>query len=105
MLFVGDGWQELLLVQACLLASIGSQAEDIDTYVSVMNERVRNTSGASTTACTAIWKAGTLAYRCKTCQTSSNSAICKDCFQVQHANIITQIVCPAPSMPFKLVKM
>lgn len=71
-----------MLVQGCLLASIGRQDKDTDTYIILMQQREQTTDGLRAAACTAIWKAGTLAYRCRTCQSSGNSAICKDCFQV-----------------------
>ncbi|KAK9808772.1 hypothetical protein WJX72_003285 [[Myrmecia] bisecta] len=31
--------------------------------------------------CTAVWRAGAIAYRCKTCQTSQSSAVCLSCFK------------------------
>ncbi|GIL45679.1 hypothetical protein Vafri_2876, partial [Volvox africanus] len=31
--------------------------------------------------CTAIWPAGALAYRCRTCQLTSSSAVCVSCFK------------------------
>ncbi|DBA86385.1 TPA: hypothetical protein ACH3X2_005612 [Trebouxia sp. C0005] len=66
---------------ACLLASVGIRSEDVDTYVVVIKEREKQAGRVCTTACDAIWPAGTLAYRCRTCQSSGNSAICKECFQ------------------------
>lgn len=32
--------------------------------------------------CTAVWTAGTIAYRCKTCGLTASSAVCMSCFQV-----------------------
>ncbi|CAG9464054.1 unnamed protein product [Pedinophyceae sp. YPF-701] len=35
---------------------------------------------AGSTACSQVWTAGALAYRCRTCQRSTSSAICVGCF-------------------------
>ncbi|KAL0049205.1 hypothetical protein WJX82_008779 [Trebouxia sp. C0006] len=66
---------------ACLLASIGTRGNDVDAYVVAIKEQEVQAGGVRTTACDAIWPAGTLAYRCRSCQSSGNSAICKECFQ------------------------
>lgn len=37
---------------------------------------------APVSPCTTVWRSGVVAYRCKTCQKSPNSALCVSCFQV-----------------------
>ena len=70
-------------VQGCLLNSLGRSEGDVDTYVQQLQQREQQTAGNASTACTAIWKPGVLAYRCRTCQVNDNCAICQECFQVQ----------------------
>ncbi|MEW5302971.1 MAG: hypothetical protein WDW36_005706 [Sanguina aurantia] len=38
-------------------------------------------AGTGNGPCTAVWTAGTIAYRCRTCQTSASSAVCISCFK------------------------
>ena len=68
-----------------MLASVDGGATDLDGYVSLLSQREAAATGSHDAAsCAAIWKPGTLAYRCRTCQANANSAICKECFQASH---------------------
>ena len=94
---LSDGLRSKAHPQACLLASIGIQGQDVDAYVAAIKERELQAGGVCTTACDVIWPAGTLAYRCRTCQSSGNSAICKECFQACiHRTIWCCLLNPSP---------
>lgn len=49
-----------------------------DSYDSLLTDLEPKKGGGP---CTAVWTAGTIAYRCKTCQITSSSAVCVSCFK------------------------
>jgi hypothetical protein len=48
------------------------------TYVETLRRRESLKAGVP---CTAVWLAGAVAYRCRTCQTGEQSSICVTCFR------------------------
>lgn len=52
----------------------------MDDYLRAL-EHSAGSSHACGGPCTASWDKGSIAYRCMTCQTIVNGAICVDCFK------------------------
>jgi hypothetical protein len=57
-----------------LLCRAGGHA----TYSSLLASLQPRQGGAQ---CSSVWTAGTIAYRCRTCQTNPTSAVCVGCFR------------------------
>ena len=58
--------------------SDASRGDAHASYVRKLRERESRRSGAP---CTAVWLAGAVAYRCRTCQTGEQSSVCVACFR------------------------
>ena len=51
---------------------------DHDSYLRRLKLRESRRTGVP---CTAVWLAGAVAYRCRTCQTGEQSSVCVSCFR------------------------
>lgn len=74
--------QALQALRVCLSHALDQPFEtdkvDIDGALLLLDGRIKGRRGG----CTEVWLAGSIAYRCRDCQTNESSAICCNCFKV-----------------------